>query len=345
MLLAAFAGWLDQRQQDAVAYLIEENRILRGHMRGRIRLTDAERRRLAMHGHRLGRRRLRDVATIATPDTILRWQRQLIARKWTYVKRKGGRPGVLVEIRRLVVRMAEENPTWGYTRIVGALKNVGHRVSRSTIARILKANGIPPVPEWPTSWQTFLQAHWGAIAGADFFTTEVWTWRGLVTYYTVFVIDLASRRVQIVGSTPHPHEVFMQQVVRTLTAADDGLLIQHRMLICDRDTKWSAPVRARLGEVGIHVVLTPYRAPNANAYAERFVRSIKEECLDRMIPFGERHLRRAITEYVVHYHRERNHQGIENALIAGAPAPDSVVGRVRRRPRLGGLLNYYDRAA
>jgi hypothetical protein len=142
------------------------------------------------------------------------------------------------EATNLATVLPEENPTWGYTRILGALQNVGHRVSRSSIARILKAHGIPPVPERPTSWQTFLRAHWGAIAGADFFTTEVWTWRGLVTYYTVFVIDLASRRVQIVGSTPHPHYVFMQQVVRTMTAADDGLLIHHRVLICDRDTKW-----------------------------------------------------------------------------------------------------------
>ena len=143
-------------------------------------------------------------------------------------------------------------------------------------------------------------------------------WRGLVTYFTVFVIDLASRRVQIVGSTPHPHDVFMQQVMRAMTAADEGLPVQHRVLICDRDTKWSAPVRARLGEAGIRVVLTPYRAPNANAYGERFVRSIKEECLDRLIPIGERYFRRAVTEYVEHYHHERNHQGIENALIAGA---------------------------
>ena len=345
ILLVALVGWLDQRHQHGVAYLIAENRILRGHVRGRLRLTDEERRRLAVYGYRLGRRRLRDVATIVTPDTILRWHRQLIACKWTYAKRRGGCPGVLVEIRRLVVRMAEENPTWGYTRIVGALKNVGHRVSRSTIARILKAHGTPPVPERPTSWQTFLRAHWGAIAGADFFTTEVWTWRGLVTYYTVFVIDLASRRVQIVGSTPHPDQGFMQQVVRTLTAAGDGVLIQHRVLICDRDTKWSGPVRARLGEAGIRVVLTPYRAPNANAYAERFVRSIKEECLDRLIPIGERHFRRAITEYVEHYHRERNHQGIDNELIAGAPVGDRQRGRIRRRLRLGGLLNYYERAA
>ena len=228
MLLAALAGWLDQRQQDAVAYLIEENRVLRRHVSGRLRLADVDRRRLAIHGYRLGRRRLRNVATIVTLDTILRWHRQLIARKWTYAKKRGGRPGVVAEIRRLVVRMAEENPTWGYTRIVGALKNVGHRVSRASIARMLKAQGIPPVPQRPTSWQTFLRAHWGVIAGADFFTTEVWTWRGLVTYYTVFVIDLASRRVQIVGSTPHPHDGFMQRVVRTITAAEDGLLTQRR---------------------------------------------------------------------------------------------------------------------
>ena len=240
--------------------------------------------------------------------------------------------------------MAEENPTWGYTRIQGALKNVGHRVGRSTIRRILKAAGLPPVPQRPTSWQTFLKAHWGVIAAADFFTTEVWTWRGLVTYYTVFVIDLASRRVHILGSTPHPNDGFMSQIVRLATAADDGVLIGHRVLICDRDRKWSRAVRQRFGDAGIRVVLTPERAPNANAHAERFVRSIKEECLDRMIPLGERHFRRAITEFVAHYHLERNHQGLDNRLITGTPVADAA-GRVHRRSRLGGLLNYYERAA
>ena len=345
VLVAALVGWLDERQQTALVYLIEENRILRGQLRGRrLRLSDDERRRLAVRGYRLGRRGLRQVATLVTPDTILRWHRRLITRKWTYAQRRSSRRGVLTEIRRLVVRMTEENPTWGYTRIRGALKNVGHRVGRSTIARILKAHGMSPVPERPTSWQTFLRAHWGAIAGADFFTTEVWTWRGLVTYYTVFVIDLASRRVHIVGSTPAPNDLFMRQVSRTLMAADEGVLGSHRVLICDRDTKWSAAVRARLGEAGVRVVRTPYQAPNANAYAERFVRSIKEECLSRMIPFGDRHLRLAIAEFVAHYHGERNHQGLDNELIDGAPARKHV-GRIRRRQRLGGLLNYYARAA
>jgi hypothetical protein len=165
---------------------------------------------------------------------LLRWHRQLIARKWTYARQATTRRGVLAEIRQLVARMAKENPTWGYTRIQGALKNLGHRVGRSTIARILRADGIPPAPERPTSWQTFLRAHWGEIAAADFFTTEVWTWQGLVTFYTVFVIELASRRVQILGSTPHPDEAFMWQVVRNLTLPDAG---GFRVLICDRDAK------------------------------------------------------------------------------------------------------------
>jgi len=286
---------------------------------------------------------LREIATIVTPDTLLRWHRQLITRKWTYPCGQSSRRVVFAEIRRLVVQMAEENPTWGYTRIQGALKKLGHRVGRSSIARILKAAGVPPVPERPTSWQTFLRAHWGEIAGADFFTTEVWSWRGLVTYYTVFVIDLASRRVQIVGATRHPNDLFMRQVARTLTAADEGLLLNHRVLICDRDSKWSAPVRAGLDGAGIRVVQTPFQAPNANAHAERFVRSIKAECLNRVIPLGDRHLRRTIAEFVEHYHRERNHQGLANELIQRAPVVS--VGRIHRHQRLGGLLNSYRRAA
>jgi putative transposase len=177
---------------------------------------------LAALGERLGRRVLGQVATIVTPDTILRWHRQLIAQKWTYSKRRPGRPSVLPEIRRLVVRMATENPRWGYTRIEGALRNLNHRVARSTIARILKAHGISPSGERPSSWQAFLRAHWNAVMAADFFTTEVWTVRGLVTYYTLFVIELHSRRVSIVGSTPHPDEAFVCQVVRQLNRCGRG---------------------------------------------------------------------------------------------------------------------------
>jgi transposase InsO family protein len=167
----------------------------------------------------------------------------------------------------------------------------------------------------------------------------------LVTYYTLFVIDLASRRVQIVASTPHPDEMFMRQIGRTLTAADDGALRHQSVLICDRDRKWSGPVRHLLVDADIRVVQTPFQAPNANAHAERFVRSIKSECLDRVIVLGERHLRQAIRQFMAHYHRERNHQGLENELIETSPTLEGGGRRIYRRPRLGGLLNYYVRAA
>jgi transposase InsO family protein len=195
-----------------------------------------------------------------------------------------------------------------------------------------------------SSYLRSLRAHWGAIAGADFFTTEVWTWRGLVTYYTVFVVDLASRRVQILGSTPYPEALFMPQVVRTLTMAPCSEADAPQQRICDRDQKWSSDVRCRLREAGVRVVRIPERAPNANAHAERFVRSIKDACLDRIIPIGERHFRRAVTEFVAHYHQERNHQGIGNRLIVGTLVIDRA-RPVRRKPRLSGLLNFYERAA
>jgi putative transposase len=345
LFVAILVGWFQREQNEVIEYLREENRILKAQLRTqRVRLTDGERRCLAALGARLGRRRLAQVATIVTPDTILRWHRQLIARKWTYAKRRPGRPNVLAEIRRLVVRMASENPSWGYTRIQGALKNLGHRVARSTIATILKEQGIPPSGERPTSWQVFLRAHWTAFMAADFFTTEVWTARGLVTYYTVFVIELHSRRVSIVGSTPHPNDAFMLQIVRQLTDASDGVLNEGRFLICDRDRKWSTAVRQLLGASGVRVVRTPFRAPNCNAHAERFVRSIKEECLDRVIPLGEGHFRRTLAEFVVHYHRERNHQGLGNELLDDVGG-DHHSGHLRRRQRLGGVLSYYYRAA
>ena len=212
VLLVTLAGWVNRQQQLVIEYLVEENRVLKGQLEGRpLRLTDDQRRRLAVKGRRLSRRVLRQVATIVTPDTILRWHRQPIARKWTFTPKRRGRPRIMQEISLLILRMATENPGWGYTRIQGALKNLGHGVARSTVAKVLKAHGIPPAPAQPTSWRTFLRAHWGEIAGADFFTTEVWTPRGLITYYTLFVIDLRSRRVHVAGSTPTPDAWFMAQ--------------------------------------------------------------------------------------------------------------------------------------
>jgi putative transposase len=345
VLLVTLAGWVNRHQQQVIEYLVEENRVLREQAKGRrLRLTDDQRRRLAAKGQRLGRRVLAQVATLVTPDTILRWHRQLIARKWTFEPKRLGRPGIMQEISSLILRMATENPAWGYSRIQGALKNLDHRVARSTIAKVLKDNGIQPAPGRPSSWRTFLRAHWGEIAGADFFTTEVWTPHGLVTYYTLFVIDLRSRRIHVAGSTPNPDAAFMAQAARRLTDAVDGFLMGHRVLICDRDSKWTEGFQRVVQGAGVRIVLTPVQAPNANAHAERFVRSIRAECLDRLILFGERRLLRALDEFAAHYHGERNHQGLGNELIT----PDAIaVGgtQVRCRDRLGGLLRYYHRAA
>jgi len=268
---------------------------------------------------------LGDIATIVTPDTILRWHRELVARKWTYGGR--GRPqGLQARIRALVIRMATDNPTWGYTRIQGALKNLGHRVGRSTIARILQAAGIPPSRERPMTWRTFMRAHWPALLAADFFTTEVWTHFGLLTYYTAFVIELDSRRVHVIGSTPHPDDAFVVQAFRGL-ANDRNVLRAGRFLICDRDPKWSSAMEELLRAVGVRVVRTPASAPNCNAHAERFIRSIKTECLDRVVQLGERHLRQLVRDFVEHYHAERNHQGIGNERAAPACARLTVTPR------------------
>jgi putative transposase len=199
-----------REQQRTIEYLVEENRVLKERLKGRkLRLNDDQRRRLAAKGKRLGRRLLNRVATIVTPDTIMRWHRKLIAAKWTFPQERKGRRGVMQEIGRLVVRMARENVGWGYSRIQGELKDLGHRVGPTTVSRILKDEGIKPAPDRPTSWKTFLRAHFGEIAATDFFTTEVWTSKGLVTYFTLFLVDLKTRRVHIAGSTRNPDAAFM----------------------------------------------------------------------------------------------------------------------------------------
>jgi transposase InsO family protein len=250
-------------------------------------------------------------------------------------------------ITELIVRMALENPRWGYTRIHGALGNLGYEVGRGTIANVLRREGIEPAPERGkrTPWSVFLKAHWRAILAADFFTAEVWTIQGLVTHYVLFVIELAKRIVHILGITTHPDEAWVLQVGRNATDALDGALVGKSHLIIDRDTKYSRQFRRLVAESGTAVIRLPPRAPNLNAYAERFVRSIKEECLNRMIFVGQASLRRAISEFMAHYHMERNHQGIENQLIKPGAALMMPTAQVQRRQRLGGMLSFYHGAA
>jgi putative transposase len=345
LLLATFSGWVNRQQAQAIDYLREENRVLKEQLKGkRLRLTDEQRRRLAAKGKALGRKLLGRVGTIVTPDTILRWHRQLIAAKWIYpAKNRVGRPGIMKRIRELIVRFAKENSSWGYCRIQGELKGLGHTVAPSTIAKTLKEHGIKPAPDRPTTWRTFLESHADVIGAADFFTTEVWTARGLVTYYTLIVIDIATRVVRVAGTTTSPDAAFVAQVARNLTGSEDGFLLGKRFLILDRDTKFTAQFKETLRGSGVTPIVTCYQAPNMNAFAERFVRSIKEECLDRMILVGENSLRKAIAEFVAHYHDERPHQGLGNVLIHGSSSPG--VGKVVVKERLGGLLRHYHRRA
>ncbi len=325
ILLLMFAGWANRRQLDVLEYLKEENRVLREQLHGRpLRFTNAQRLRLAAKGRVLGRRVLVQVAGLVTPDTILRWYRELIAKKYDGSARRGrGRPTSAASLQGLVVQLARENPSWGYTRIRGALRNLGHTLGRNTIKRILLAHGLEPAPSRGKTmpWKTFLKAHFGMIAATDFFSVEVLTLKGLVRYVVLFVIDLESRRVHIAGVVRQPHSAWMKQVARNLTDAVDGFLHGKRYLLHDRDPLFTHDVRELLCSAGVECLRLPAHSPNLNAFAERFVLSIKSECLNKLVPLGERHLRLAVSEFVEHYHLERNHQGLDNRLITAPTTP------------------------
>jgi putative transposase len=347
ILLAYITGSVDQEILLRNEYLVTENRLLRMQIKGRIRLNDGERKTLAEIGQKLGKKALEDVAHIVKPDTILAWHRKLIAQKFdgSQQRKTPGRPPIDPELEALVVRMAQENRSWGYDRIVGALANLGYTVSDQTVGNILKRHGIAPAPErkTTTTWKEFIRTHMDVLVATDFFTAEVWTTAGLVTYYVLFFIHLASRKVYVAGMTPHPDERWMVQIARNLTMAEWGFLETGQYLIHDRDSKYCPAFQRLIDEAGITRVPLPPRSPNLNAYAERWVRSVKEECLSRLILFGEAALYHVLREYMAHYHHERNHQGKGNMLLVPAisHAPERA-GPVRCRERLGGLLKYYE---
>lgn len=344
------AGWLNRHQQQAIVYLRAENRVLRDRIvERRLRFTKEERRMLALAGEPVGRAALRVIATLASPETVLGWYRELVARKYSAPKAKGASTcPKRRSVEEQVLRMARDNPSWGYTRIRGALRNKGVDAGRSTIARILKSSALEPALEGARipSWKTFLEAHRGAIAAADFLTVEVLTMRGLIRHVVFFVIDVTNRCVQVAGITRQPEGAWMDRMAAQLTDANDGFLGGKRVLITDRDPLYTARFRESLEAAGTSVVRIPPRSPNLNAFAERFVRWIKSECLRHIVPRSERHLRETVHEYVEHYNNERNHQGIGNVI----PMRPSGVGESRetpvvRRKRLGGLLSYYQREA
>ena len=347
-ILAYISGTMDQELLLRNEYLAAENQILRGQLKGRPKLSEAGRAKLGEIGRRLGRKALGDVATAALPDTILGWYRMLVARKFDGSKhRSPGRPRVERAIEELIVRMAEENRSWGYDRIVGALANLGFEVSDQTVGNVLRHHGVPPAPERKrtTTWPAFVRTHLALLAGTDFFTAEVLTLRGLVTCYVPFFIHLESRRVES-EITIHPDELWMKQIARNVTMGGYGVLRDCSYLLHDRDWKYTQSFRAIIASGGVEPLALPAQSPNLNAYAERWVRSVKEECLSNVILLGERSLRRALNEYVAHYHAERNHQGKRNVLLFPR---DTDIRRepqpVQCRERLGGLLRYYHQEA
>jgi len=349
-ILVYITGTVDRELMRRNEYLAAENRMLRAQVKGRLKLTDGERATLGEIAHRLGRKALEDVANAAMPDTILGWYRKLVAKKFdrSEARRKVGRPRIDQALEQLIVRMAEENRGWGYDLIVGALANLGHDVSDQTVGNILARHGILPVLERrkTSRWPEFIRAHLAVLAGTDFFSVEVLTLRGLVTYYVLFFIHLESRQVDIAGITEHPNELWMMQMARNVTMEGWGFLQNCRYLIHDRDTKYTQAFRAIIKSGGVRALVLPPRSPNLNAFAERWVKSVKDECLSRLILFGEASLRRALKEYVGHYHTERNHQGKGNVLLF----PQAIVDKspthpIQCRERLGGLFRYYHRQA
>ena len=327
-----------------------ENRMLRNQIKGRIRLSDGERKTLAEIGKKLGKHALAEVASIVKPDTMLGWHCRLVAQQCdgSQQRKAPGRPTIDQEVEALVVRMARENRSWGYDRIVGALANLGHTVSDQTVGNILKRHGMPPAPErkTTTTWKEFIRTHMDVLVATDFFTAEVWTLGGLVTYNVLFFIHLESREIHVAGVTPHPNEAWMVQVARNVAMEAWGFLSPGQYLIHDRDGKYCPAFQHIIDAAGVTRVPLPPRSPNLNAYAERWVRSIKEECLSRVILFGEASLRHTLTQYVEHFHHERNHQGKGNVLLFPAVSPDTArQGPMQCRERLGGLLKYYTREA
>ena len=346
ILLTMLAGWLNQQQQDVIEYLMAENGILKEKLgKKRIILNDNQRRKLAILARNIGRKTLSEICTVFSPDTILKWHRKLVAQKYDGSQcKKYGRPQITSELRELIIKIAKANRDWGYIRIQGQLKYLGYKVSCKTIGNVLKKHGLEPQPSRTRkiTWREFIKTHWESLSAVDFFTTEIYTIKGLTRYMVLVVIDYATRKVEIAGIVEQAYGGWMKQMARNLTDPIDGFLKNKRYLVHDRDRLYTEAFISILKAGGIEPIKSMPLAPNFNPFVERFIRSIKYECLDRMLIFGEAHLRYVIQNYVEHYHFERAHQSLDNNIIE---PPPKGTGEIVCHERLGGLLKFYRRAA
>jgi len=286
-----------------------------------------------------------------TPATLLRWHRELVARRWTYPHRRPGRPGTAAAVRDLVVRLARENPGWGYRRIQGELVGLGIKIAPSTVWTVLREAGIEPSPmRLETSWAEFLRQQAASILECDFLTVDTLF---LKRFYVLFFIELATRRVHLAGITTNPDGRWVTQQARNLLMRFDDEGVQPRFVIRDRDSKFTRDFDEVFRSEGIRVIKAPVRAPRARAHAERWVGSLRRECLDRLLILGRRHLEHVVTTYTLHYNEHRPHRSLgQRPPLAQPPPTDEpaageilLLDRLRRRDRLGGLIHEYQLAA
>jgi putative transposase len=303
----------------------------------RSRLDDADRALLA--GLARFVRRDRREGLIVTPATLLGWHRDLVRRRWRHPRRAAGRPPLPAETRELILRLARENPRWGYPRLAGELAKLAISVSPATVARVLRRAGIGPAPRRAgPSWREFLRTQASGVLACDFLCVDT---LGLRTVYVLFFIELDTRRVHLAGVTLNPGGGWVAQQARNLAVS--GVLDRFRFLIRDRDSKFTAAFDAVLATEDVRVIKTPARTPVANAYAERFVRTVRHECLDWLPIYNERHLHSVLREYVEHYNSERPHRAL--GLHPPDPPERPTTGRLERRDRLAGLIHEYRLAA
>ena len=326
--------------KDVELLMLRHQLVVLGRQERRPLLRPADRALLAALARLLPPRRRHGL--VVTPQTLLRWHRELVRRKWAQPRRAAGRPPTDGRLRELVLRLARENPAWGYPRIAGELLKLGLRVSPSTVRRILLTAGSGPAPRRSgPSWRQFLRQQAASMLACDFFTVETISLR---RFYVLFFIELESRRVHLAGCTTNPTGAWVTQQARNLSFT--GLFERMRFLIHDRDSKFAPAFDEVFRSEGINVIHTPIRAPQANAYAERFVRTVRAECLDWLLIIGRRHLEAALSIYAAHYNRERPHRGL--ALLSPDSTnadPPAGHGEIKRRDRLGGLIHEYHRSA
>lgn len=376
-ILAAMRGLIDslflvllscsrQKLVQQIQFLRAENRVLRELLPRRVRLTPTQRRRIVRFGIPLGRG-LASIISIVTYPTFRRWVRAIERRVRPRTAKRVGRPPKPEEIRRLVVRLASENPTWGYCRIMGELGKLGlMRMSCTTVRNILRERGLEPAPKrGEPTWAEFLQSHARTLWACDYFTKTVWTWKGPRVAYLLFFLHIQTRRVIVSPATLNPNRLWAVQQARAyLASAQAAGFPRPRLLLRDGDGKFGSEFNEALRARGCVAKRIPPCSPRLNAFAERWVRTVKGECLNRFLCFGLRHLDHLIAEFVQHYHAERPHQGIGNQLLpppgsrsrtlkcgrspprGPKPPPDLLpVGRVVGHRRLGGVLRHYERTA